>query len=169
MAYKNKVAPNINVPYKPAPAEPVEVAETQPAPNPVVEQPVEQPQPTPQPVEQPQLPVEQPQLPVEQPQQPEEQPKKYAAPVFKVQILASSKKLKQGDAQLKGEKNAAFYKEGGMYKYTVGASTNYQEIYNLRKQLVARFPQAFIIAFKNDVKVDVNEAIREYRSKKVKK
>ena len=169
VAYKNKVAPNINVPYKPAPAEPVEVAETQPAPNPVVEQPVEQPQPTPQPVEQPQLPVEQPQLPVEQPQQPEEQPKKYAAPVFKVQILASSKKLKQGDAQLKGEKNAAFYKEGGMYKYTVGASTNYQEIYNLRKQLVARFPQAFIIAFKNDVKVDVNEAIREYRSKKVKK
>jgi len=155
VAYKNKVSPNINVPYKPAPAEPVEVAEPQPAPNPVVEQPVEQTQPTPQ--------------PEEQPQQPVEQPKENVAPVFKVQILASSTKLKQGDAQLKGEKNAAYYREGGMYKYTVGASTNYQEIYNLRKQLVARFPQAFIIAFKNDVKVDVNEAIREYKSKKVKK
>ena len=89
--------------------------------------------------------------------------------MFKVQILASSKKLKQGDAQLKGEKNAVCYQEGGMYKYTVGASANYQEIYNLRKQLLGRFPQAFIIAFKNEVKVDVNEAIREYKRRKEKK
>ena len=154
VAYKNKVAPNINVPYKPAPVEPVEVAEPQQAPQPVVEQA----QPTPQPVEQ----------SVEQ-SQPTSPSQADEAPVFKVQILASSKKLKQGDAQLKGEKNAVFYQEGGMYKYTVGASANYQEIYNLRKQLLTRFPQAFIIAFKNEVKVDVNEAIREYKRRKEKK
>ena len=55
-----------------------------------------------------------------------------------------------------------------MYKYTVGASSNYAEIYQLRKQLLKRFPQAFIIAFKDGVKVNVNDAIREYKANKKK-
>jgi N-acetylmuramoyl-L-alanine amidase len=56
-----------------------------------------------------------------------------------------------------------------MYKYTVGASTNYQEIYQLRKSVLGKFPQAFIIAFRDDRKMDVNEAISEYKSKKRKR
>ena len=91
------------------------------------------------------------------------------APVFKVQILTSSVKLKSGSRQLKGQENADFYKDGNLYKYTVGASTNYNEIYRLRKQLLDRFPEAFIIAFKYGQRMDVQQAIREYKKLKIKK
>ena len=89
-------------------------------------------------------------------------------PVFKVQILASSSKVKPGDARLKGQK-ADYYREGGMYKYTVGASDNYYEIYRLRKSLASAFPEAFIIAFKDGSRMDVNEAIREFKSRRANK
>lgn len=92
-----------------------------------------------------------------------------SAPVFKVQILVSDRVLKAGNSQLKGMTDATYYREKGMYKYTVGASTNYQEIYQLRKSVLGKFPQAFIIAFRDDRKMDVNEAISEYKSKKRKR
>ena len=148
VAYKNKVAPGIKVPYKPAPAEPVEPAA---------------------------VPERQETQEAQEKQDPPETPKTQdtsassSAPVFKVQILASSARLKASSPQLKGVADADCYEEGGMYKYTVGASENYAEIYQLRKQLLDRFPQAFIIAFKDGKKVNVNEAIREYKANKNKK
>ena len=101
------------------------------------------------------------------PQQPVAEAKD-EAPVFKVQILTSSVKLKSGSRQLKGQEDADFYKDGNLYKYTVGASTNYNEIYRLRKQLLDRFPEAFIIAFKYGQRMDVQQAIREYKKLKIK-
>ena len=88
------------------------------------------------------------------------------APVFKVQILATDTKLRKNSSQLKGENDADCYQEKGLYKYTVGSSTDYQEIYQLRKSLLTKFPQAFIIAFKNGEKTDVQAAIREYRNRR---
>jgi N-acetylmuramoyl-L-alanine amidase len=90
------------------------------------------------------------------------------APVFKVQILASDKKLKPTDRRLKRRKGVDVYKEGAVWKYTVGASTDYNKIYRLRKQLLSSFPTAFIIAFQDGEKVDVNDAIRVFKKKKVK-
>lgn len=87
-------------------------------------------------------------------------------PVFKVQILASSWVLRTGDSHLKGETEYDSYQENGMVKYTMGASTNYNEIYRLRKSLLEKFPEAFIIAFKNGQKYDVVQAIREYKQNK---
>ena len=88
------------------------------------------------------------------------------APIFKVQILVSSRVLRKGDAHFKGEENYDSYQEGGMVKYTIGASANYNEIYQLRKSLLDKFPEAFIIAFKNGKKYDVNQAIREFKQNK---
>ena len=88
------------------------------------------------------------------------------APIFKVQILVSSRVLRKGDAHLKGEENYDSYQESGMVKYTIGASANYNEIYQLRKSLLDKFPEAFIIAFKNGKKYDVNQAIREFKQNK---
>ena len=114
--------------------------------------------------------VEAPQAEVKQPEVKKPETKKPAAssdaPVFKVQILSSSSKLKSTDARFKGLKDIDFYQDGGMYKYTVGASTNYNEIYRLRKEVVAKIPEAFIIAFKDGKRMDVNAAIREFKSKK---
>ena len=54
-------------------------------------------------------------------------------------------------------------------KYTMGASTNYNEIYRLRKSILDKFPQAFIIAFKGDTKVDAAKAYQEFKSKSARK
>ena len=90
-------------------------------------------------------------------------------PVFKVQITTSDRKLSSGNSRLKGVEDADSYFENGLYKYTVGASENYNEIYQLRKTLLGKFPDAFIIAFKNGEKMNVQEAIREFKSNKNKK
>lgn len=97
---------------------------------------------------------------------PLETPAATDAPVFKVQILASDRQLKAGNPQLKGQKDADFYKEGGLYKYTVGATTDYNEILRLRRELASKFPGAFVIAFRGSEKMDVNAAIAEWRKRK---
>lgn len=91
------------------------------------------------------------------------------APVFKIQILTSPSRIKKGDKRLKGYDDADYYKDGTTYKYTVGASENYNEIYRLRKTVVEKFPQAFIIAFKDGQRTDVQEAIKEYKRNKNRK
>lgn len=89
-------------------------------------------------------------------------------PVFKIQILASNRKLKSADAALKGLQGCEYYEESGLIKYTYGASTDYNEIYRMRKQILDKFPQSFIIAFKNGEKMNVNQAIREFKQNKQK-
>ena len=104
----------------------------------------------------------------EKKEQPQPEEVKDEAPMFKVQILTSNVKLKSGSRQLKGRDDADFYKDGNIYKYTVGASTNYNEIYRLRKQLLDQFPEAFIIAFKGGQRMNVQKAIEEFKKLKIK-
>ena len=85
------------------------------------------------------------------------------APIFKLQIFVGSRNLRKGDAHFKGETDYDSFQEGNLVKYTLGASTNYNEIYRLRKEKLEKFPEAFIIAFKNGQKYDVNQAIREFK------
>lgn len=87
-------------------------------------------------------------------------------PVFKVQILATGKVLPAGSQLLKGHKEAEYYKDGGSVKYTIGSSVDYNEILALRRTLLSDFPQAFVVAFKNGVRIDVNAAIAEFRKNK---
>ena len=90
-------------------------------------------------------------------------------PIFKIQITTSDRKLKAGCSQFKGMQNVGSYQEKGLFKYTVGDSPNYNEVYSLLKTVKQKFPDAFIIAFKNGEKMDVQQAIREYKSNKSKK
>lgn len=82
-----------------------------------------------------------------------------------IQIFISQKILDPSDPLFKGEK-AGYYKEGRVYKYTLGASTDYNEIVELRKNVGNKFPGCFIVAFKNGEKVNTNEAIIEYKVNK---
>ena len=84
-------------------------------------------------------------------------------PVFKIQILTASSPLKATDRRLKGSKPVDYYKENGIYKYTYGASTDYNKIYRMRKEILPKFKDAFIIAFKGDSKMNVQEAIQEFK------
>lgn len=87
-------------------------------------------------------------------------------PVFKIQIFASSRSIRPGSSQFKGLEDVDCYNENDLMKYTYGSSTDYNEIYRLRKTILDKFPEAFIIAFKNGKKMNVNQAIREFKSKK---
>ncbi|MBR3906512.1 MAG: N-acetylmuramoyl-L-alanine amidase [Bacteroidaceae bacterium] len=93
---------------------------------------------------------------------------KSGAPVFKVQIFATDKVLKKNDKRLKGVK-AEYFKENGMYKYTYGESTDYNEIVKKRKEISKKFGQAFIIAFIDGKKTDTQKAIRMFKEKSKKR
>ena len=61
------------------------------------------------------------------------------------------------------------YVEDNLVKYTYGASTDFNKISRMRQHLLDKFPQAFIIAFRDGVKMDVREAVREFKANKNKK
>lgn len=101
----------------------------------------------------------------EETEAPRTSPAQDDAPVFKVQILTSQKKLSSNDKRLKNVK-ADYYVEKGIYKYTCGASTDYNAILRKRKELSAKFKEAFIVAFKNGKRIDTSKAIEEYKKRK---
>ena len=86
--------------------------------------------------------------------------------IFKVQLFISKQKLKAGDKLLKGVTDFDSYQEGGYWKYTTGASADYNEIARLRRQLSDKFPEAFIIAFKDGEKTDIQKAIQEFKKQR---
>lgn len=73
--------------------------------------------------------------------------------IYKVQILASDKKLAKNSKELKGHSDATYYVENGLYKYTCGESTSMTEIKKVRQSILKDFKDAFIISFKDGVKV----------------
>lgn len=88
--------------------------------------------------------------------------------VFKIQILTSTKPLMKNDKRLKGLKNIDYYKENRLYKYTYGASADYNKVRKDRQTIANKFKDAFIIAFKNGEKIDVHVAIGEFKKNRKK-
>ena len=85
-------------------------------------------------------------------------------PVFKIQILTSDRILPAQSRLFKGLSPVSHYKENGIYKYTYGESTDYNRILRLKRSKVdGKFKDAFIIAFKNGEKMNINQAIREFK------
>lgn len=79
---------------------------------------------------------------------------------FQVQILTSSKPLNKKSSEFKGLDKVDEYISGGVYKYLAGSTSNFQEAKNNQKLLREMgFKDAFIVAFENGQKIDLNEAI----------
>ena len=163
--YKNKYDKSVSVPYRAKDSEDVNlpkiVPDQEPAPKTRVVPRGKQPKREEATPEQPKREVKE-----VKKLEPKREPKKAEvadAPVFKLQIFVGSRNLRKGDAHFKGETDYDSFQEGNLVKYTLGASTNYNEIYRLRKEKLDKFPEAFIIAFKNGQKYDVNQAIREFK------
>lgn len=88
-------------------------------------------------------------------------------PVFKIQILASDKVLAQNSRQFKGLKPVSWYQENGMIKYTFEEDEDYNKVLRIKKKVVdPKFKDAFIIAFKNGQKININQAIKEFKNNK---
>lgn len=114
------------------------------------------------------------QVEVKQPKQEEAKPVEPAAPVasnsdapvFKVQFMSLKNKLKSNDPAFKGLSDVDCYKDGNLWKYTVGASTDFEDMVVLRRQVAKLFPEAFIVAFRNGERMNINEARQEYYKNK---
>lgn len=85
---------------------------------------------------------------------------------FKIQIFTSSKPLAKNDKRLKGLKGVDYYKEKDIYKYTYGASGDYNKVLRTKRTITAKFKDAFIIAFRDGEKMNVNEAIAEFKKRR---
>ena len=91
------------------------------------------------------------------------EPAKDDAPVFKVQFLSSSKKLAKGDAAFKGLAPVEHYYDRGLYKYTYGASADYNEILRIKRKVNEKFKDAFIVAFVKGERIDTQKAIAMFK------
>lgn len=95
----------------------------------------------------------------------EEETKETSKIKFKIQILASDRVLPQNSKQFKGLKPVSWYKENGLIKYTYAEDEDYNKILKIKRKIVdPKFKDAFIIAFKNDTKININKAIKEFKN-----
>lgn len=83
-------------------------------------------------------------------------------PVFKVQILTSERRIAVDSKRFKALSPVECYEEGGCYKYTYGCTADYGKAIKLRDKIKKDFGGAFIVAFKDNVRMDLQEAIAEY-------
>lgn len=85
----------------------------------------------------------------------------YKDVTFRVQLAASGKKLEHSPRNFKGLKEVFRNKEGKLYKYYYGATSSYvkiQELHDVAKK--KGFETSYIVAFRNDDKISVNEALK---------
>ena len=83
--------------------------------------------------------------------------------IGKIQFLSTSKKLEQGDKAFKGLNPVAYYTDNGMYKYTYGNTTDYNEIVRLKRKVNENFKDAFIVAFIKGERIETQQAIALFK------
>lgn len=80
---------------------------------------------------------------------------------FKVQIAASSKKLDTKPYNFKGLQSISALKEGALYKYFYGSTSDYNEIQEMSKTAKEKgYSTCFVVAFKEGKKISVAEALK---------
>ncbi len=91
-------------------------------------------------------------------------PRIYKGVDFKVQISSSSRKLELKSYNFSGLKGVTRLKQGRHYKYYYGRTSDYDEALKLQKKAKATgFNSSFIVAYKNEKKVSVNEILKSSR------
>lgn len=128
-----------------------------PAHEPAVQKTQEQPVVAPEPVKS--EPVKQEIAQTELPKQPVESAKESSDPdrvTYRIQILASSRRVPAGSSEFKGAANVEEFQQGGWYKYTAGGDfqTDGEAERYAATHLRRNFPQAFIIKWKNGQRIN---------------
>lgn len=81
--------------------------------------------------------------------------------LFKVQIAASSKALDPKPYNFKGLESISRLKEGNLYKYFYGSSSNYEDIKTLEAEARKKgYSSSFVVAFKDNKKIALIDAIK---------
>lgn len=79
---------------------------------------------------------------------------------FEVQIGASKKPISIHSSAFKGITNIREFKIDGVYKYSVGNESKYSGITVLKEKIQQKIPDAFIIAFRDNQKISIQEALK---------
>ena len=79
---------------------------------------------------------------------------------IRVQVASISKEVETSSSMFAGLSGVRMYQHNGMYKYTVGDETSMAAAERLLSQVKAKgFRDAFIVYFKNDVRITKEEAL----------
>ncbi len=79
--------------------------------------------------------------------------------VLKVQFLVSQKELPLDSKSFKGINQVSFYRDKGMYKYVSGNENELSKANDLCSAIKKQgYPDAFVVAFKGDERISMNEA-----------
>jgi N-acetylmuramoyl-L-alanine amidase len=79
-------------------------------------------------------------------------------PVYKIQLFATSTLLDGNNSEFLGLKNIDYYREKDLYKYTYGVFSTEKEAAAERKKIASLFPDAFIVVFKDNIRISLEEA-----------
>jgi len=79
---------------------------------------------------------------------------------FRIQIASSKKELGKQTVVLKSFKDIWMFEEGSRYKYTTGYSSDYLEILALMKDVKKIVSDCFVVAFRNEERIRVDEALK---------
>lgn len=81
--------------------------------------------------------------------------------IFKVQLKASKTKIELNAENFNGLDKISSVFEGGYYKYLFGETNDYEDSKMLLSQAKTKgYESAFIVPFKNGVKISLNEAVK---------
>ncbi len=81
--------------------------------------------------------------------------------VFKVQLAVTAKKLEMDFKNFKGLQNVTMERMGKNYKYFYGETIDYEASKNLLAEAKAKgFKSAFLVAYKNGDKIDIQDVIK---------
>jgi len=78
--------------------------------------------------------------------------------VFKVQFLATPQNIDVKDKQFKEYPKVQKYFEKNLWKFTAGEEIKFEDAAQLLKKMKIKYPDAFIVAFKNGHKIPMSEA-----------
>lgn len=72
---------------------------------------------------------------------------------YRVQFLTGGSKFASNSPKFKGLSPVGFYMDGSTYKYTYGSATTEAEALKLQKEVRTKFKDAFIVRFKNNIRI----------------
>jgi N-acetylmuramoyl-L-alanine amidase len=77
---------------------------------------------------------------------------------FRVQFMATPENLNVNNPKFKGLPDVKKYYEKKLWKYTAGDVTKWEDAMEIFKKVKKQYPDAFIVAFRNDQKISISDA-----------
>ena len=81
--------------------------------------------------------------------------------VFSIQVASSKKKISTDPSSFKGYKGVRILSDGRWYKYLIGSEISYHSALEKCNEIKADYPDAFVVASKNDKLVPLKDALQE--------